>query len=240
MTDQSSLGSGMVTRFASILTDLVDEPSTFVRLCEAGRRMLEGDAAALTIAYSDRGLVTVASTSPAAARLEDLQTVAGEGPTIEAVSSRGVVVTDLDPDRLARWPLLSQHVERIPAGSMVMSIPLIAAGEPLGALTVHVALAASERLRVDAAEFVGAALTAAILHDIEVGGPDVAVERAWLEEAEVRRAVDMIVSQVGLPTQDALSLLRAQAFARDVPLQDVARDIVARRIDFEDFTIAGD
>jgi hypothetical protein len=240
VTEQDSSGTGMVARLAAILTELVGETSTFVRLCEAGRRMIEADAAALTIAYADRGRVTVAATSQDAATLEDLQTVAGEGPTVDAITTSTVVLTGLDPDNLSRWPLLSQHLDRIPGDGVVMAIPLIASSVPLGVLTVLAAPETAERLLVDAAEFVGAALTAAILHDIEVGGPDVAVERAWLRQAEVHQATGMIVSQIGVRPEDALSLLRAQAFARDVPLQEVAQDFVEQRINFRDFTIEGD
>lgn len=240
MTESSSTGVGMVARLAAILTELVGETSTFVRLCEAGRRMVEADAAALTVAYADRGRVTVAWTNEEAQVLEDLQTVAGEGPTIDAITTGTTVVTRLDADHLASWPLLSQHLDRIPGDGVVMAIPLVASGVPLGALTVRASATTAERLRVDAAEFVGASLTAAILHDIEVGGSDAAVERALLLEAEVHRATDMVVAQVGVRPEDALALLRAQAFARDVPLQQVAHDIVEGRIDFREFTIEGD
>ncbi len=50
----------------------------------------------------------------------------------------------------------------------------------------------------------------------------------------------MIVAQVGVRTEDALALLRGQAFARNATLIEVAQDIIRRRINFRDFTIEGD
>jgi AmiR/NasT family two-component response regulator len=50
----------------------------------------------------------------------------------------------------------------------------------------------------------------------------------------------MIVAQVGVRLEDALALLRGQAFARSMSLVDVAREIVDRSINFRDFTIEGD
>lgn len=229
----------LVSRFAGILAELVNESSFFVRLCEAGRRMVEADDAALTIAYAERGRVTVSATHPTAAALQDLQTVTGEGPTIDAVTTGGIVVASLDPGHLAQWPLLSQQIHQLRPRGAVMAIPLIAGGSTLGVPTVH-SESPDAFSHPGAAEFVGAALTAAILQDPTVQRPDDVVREVWGREAQVHQATGMIVSQIGVRPQDALALLRGHAFARDMTLLDVAQEIIARQINFRDFTIEGD
>jgi hypothetical protein len=41
----------------------------------------------------------------------------------------------------------------------------------------------------------------------------------------------MVAGQLGISAVDALAVLRSYAFASDAPLRDVARDVVARRLD---------
>jgi hypothetical protein len=54
----------------------------------------------------------------------------------------------------------------------------------------------------------------------------------WNDRAEVHQATGMILAQLGVPAQEAFVRLRAHAFATRRPLDDVARDVVARRLVF--------
>ena len=91
-----------------------------------------------------------------------------------------------------------------------------------------------------AARFLGATVGTALLQDPRVGRPDQVSREAWALRSQIHQATGMIVAQVGVRPDDAMALLRGQAFARNTTLIDVARDIVARRINFRDFTIEGD
>ena len=51
-----------------------------------------------------------------------------------------------------------------------------------------------------------------------------------LRRAEIDRAAGMLTEQLGAGIGDAFVRLRAYAYARDLRLTDVARDIVARRL----------
>jgi AmiR/NasT family two-component response regulator len=62
----------------------------------------------------------------------------------------------------------------------------------------------------------------------------------WASRSQIHQASGMIVAQVGVRTEDAMALLRGQAFARNTTLLEVAGDIIARRINFRDFSIEGD
>lgn len=58
-------------------------------------------------------------------------------------------------------------------------------------------------------------------------------EAAALVGAEIHQASGMLMVQLGLSIEAALARLRAYAFAYDRPLIEVARDVVARRLEFE-------
>jgi AmiR/NasT family two-component response regulator len=53
------------------------------------------------------------------------------------------------------------------------------------------------------------------------------------QRAEVYQAQGMVAVQLGVPLADALSRLRARAYAENRPLGDVARDVVARTLSFD-------
>ena len=55
-----------------------------------------------------------------------------------------------------------------------------------------------------------------------------------LDHTEVYQATGMVMAQLGVPVETALSRLRAHAFVHDRPIDDIARDVVARRLRFRD------
>jgi len=65
----------------------------------------------------------------------------------------------------------------------------------------------------------------------EGGPPD---EDRRIDRVEVHQATGMVLVQLAVPVEDAFARLRAYAFAQRRPLNDVARDVVARRLVFTD------
>jgi hypothetical protein len=68
------------------------------------------------------------------------------------------------------------------------------------------------------------------------GGVDVDVE-GWLADVPLERpavyqATGMVIAQLELSPDDALATLRAHAFVHDRPIDEVARDVVARTLRF--------
>ena len=63
-------------------------------------------------------------------------------------------------------------------------------------------------------------------------GADLDDRRAF--RSEVHQAAGMISEQLDLRATDALVLLRAAAYASERPIDDVARDVVSRRLRFDD------
>ncbi len=56
----------------------------------------------------------------------------------------------------------------------------------------------------------------------------------WSARARVDQATGMVSAQLRVQPHDALAVLRAHAFGRGSTLEDVAEDVVARRLSFAD------
>jgi len=226
-------------KLATALASLSREESLTARLCEASRRMLDADGAAMTLDYTGAGRLLVHATDEMSAKLDDLQDVLGEGPSVEAAHTGEVVVARLGDSDVSRWALLSDRLSDVGFVGTLVAVPLRAELSILGVLSLH-RRGPDRDVDLSSANFLGVTVGTAILQDPRVGLPDQLVSDAWAERAQIHQATGMIVAQVGVRAEDAMALLRGQAFARNATLMDVARDIVARRINFRDFTIEGD
>ncbi len=225
-------------RFATVLASLQHEESLTTRLCEAGRLMLDADGAAMTLSYTGADRLTVCSTNELSRTIEDLQDVVGEGPGHEAARTSSVVISRLGDGSEDRWVLLSERLTTLDFNGTVVAIPLTAEHAVLGVMTLHRELPAQDGDE-SIARFLGAAVGTALLQDPQFSSQG-ALTEAWETRAKIHQATGMVVAQVGVRPEDALALLRGQAFARTTALTDVADDIIERRINFRDFTIEGD
>lgn len=228
-----------LARFARLLAEMNGEGSLAARLCEASRRMLDGDGVALTLDYLRQGRLTLYASNEQAAGLEDLQEVVGEGPGYDAARTGSIVVATFGPDDDGQWDALRERLGHGTFQGTIVAIPLSGEGVQVGVMTLHRSTSI-ERENVEEAGFIGATVGAAIIehsHDIATrqDGHD-----AWVHRSKIHQATGMIVAQVGIRPEDAMALLRGQAFARGVTLEAVAQEIIDRRINFRDFTIEGD
>jgi AmiR/NasT family two-component response regulator len=77
-----------------------------------------------------------------------------------------------------------------------------------------------------------------LLMDLEGGLPPGAVPAHLADivdhRATVHQASGMVAAQLGTDVRVALGRLRAYAWSRDLSLDDVANDVVARRLRFDD------
>ncbi|MGP4051947.1 ANTAR domain-containing protein [Streptomyces sp. 2A115] len=170
------------------------------------------------------------------ARFEELQFTLGEGPGPDALrTGTPVLEPDLDRVRPDRWPALLPPTRELGIHG-VCCFPLGIGAIRLGVLTVL-----SDKNRTMTAQqcadatALAAALTGAFLNG--VGGPPLRVilERpTGLHRAAVHQATGMISVQLGLPMDEALLRLRAHAYSSERSLGEVANDVVARRLRFND------
>lgn len=197
------------------------------RLCDACVDLLEVDGASLTLGFPSDRRVTLCITDATAERLEDLQEVLGEGPSHDAyTSAHRVAVRFPDPEH-GQWPMLSAALQRQSLTVAVLAVPLQSGANAFGVLTVHrdAPFSAEDQ---DAAQFVADAVGAAILRG--QNDEDAVSTEPWQRRSRVHLATGMVVAQLRLPPEDALALMRAHAFAQDTSVNEVAEEIVARRL----------
>lgn len=229
---------------ADQMTDaLRDVPADQVpaRLCDACLRVLPVSGASISIADGADVRATLCATDRVAADLAEIQFTLGDGPCVEASTLRSpVFAPDLNrgPDA-ARWPVFA--AQAVEAGAAAMfSMPLGNAATAVGTVDLYCdepgPLSEREvRLAMLAADAVTLAMTA--LH-LARSGEDEGVA-GWLDDAEtghdeVHQATGMVMMQLDVGVDVALDRLRAHAFAHDRTATEVARDVLARRIDFRD------
>lgn len=84
---------------------------------------------------------------------------------------------------------------------------------------------------LEAAQVISDAVGVALLRESADGTwPDETA--SWASRSRVHQATGMVIAQLGIAPHDALALLKAHAYLQDVTLDDVASQVVTRRLDF--------
>jgi hypothetical protein len=172
------------------------------------------------------------------AALEDLQFTLGEGPCQEAFRSGVPIHTPrLDISVSARWPSFVGLAEASGIGA-VFAYPLIAAGFKIGVLSLYQAhygeLSATQHADSVALTEV---LTETVLSLQDAAPPGVLaadLEAVVTYRAETYQASGMVAIQLQISVSEALLRVRAYAFAMSRSVDEVAGDIVARRLRLAD------
>jgi hypothetical protein len=207
------------------------------RLCAAVVDGLAASGAGLSVLARGGTRGIVAASDPRSEALEEMQFVLGEGPCIEALARRRpVLVGDVRAVGRTRWPAYAAELLGTGTGA-VFAFPLQIGAAELGVLDVFRNEAGP--LSTDRVTYalIFADLAVGMLLDAQRISPDgvlaQGLDGAVARGAELFQAQGMVMVQLGLGAADALSRIRAYTFAEGRPLQDVARDIVERRIHFE-------
>ncbi|GGR71032.1 hypothetical protein GCM10010252_06620 [Streptomyces aureoverticillatus] len=171
--------------------------------------------------------------------LEDLQQVQGHGPTLAAARHGTLMllpdVADTATFAGDRWPGLPGAIEALGVRA-VFSFPLRIGVVALGALTGHRVRPGpmSTDQLTDAfglADTIAQIVIATAAH-AELPGTSL-LDDPGLHFAEVHQATGMLAAQLETDCDHALIRLRGHAFSEGRPLLDVARDVLARRLDLE-------
>lgn len=219
-----------------VLDEGRDRPAEMlVRWCA---EVLPVSGAAVVLMSGDQPAGTVASSGAAAADLEELQFVLGEGPCVECSrTGRAVLVPDVSDLARDRWPAFAARAAERGACAL-FSLPLRVGEIRLGVLDLHrdVPGAIVDGDLAEALAFADAA-TALLLHlqglaltGASPGGLPPALD---LEHgrAVVHQATGMVSVQTGLDLPAALVLLRARAYTLDMTVAEVARGVVDGTLD---------
>lgn len=235
----SDVRSRLLSRLAATLVTLSNERPQTWRLCEAVRRLLGADGAVITVEYLSESRTTICATDAVVEELEGLQEVLGEGPSYEAARDGAAVVADLyGPD--GRWPMLMHALSGKHSSLRVFAVPLNADGGLSGVATLYT-LGAELSEPMENTTFLLNAVGAALVVDAhEHKTTDDIFTGAWSSRAVIHQATGMVVAQLRLPPEDALTLIRGHAYALAIELHEVAEQIVGREINFSGFEVEGE
>lgn len=227
-------------RLATLYADLADDRRTGndvgVRLCDTCVEVLEVDGAGIMLMSDGEHLGTLGVSNEVMTVVEDLQFTLGEGPCIDAYwSDFPILEPDLDQPATNRWPAFSGPA--VKAGvRAVFGFPLLGGGSNLGALDLYCERPGDLRAEqvndaVTMAEVISTTILA-IQSQTEPGELSDSLD-ATTNHAIVHQASGMLSVQLDIDVADALVRIRAEAYTAGRPVDDVARDIVGRRLRLE-------
>jgi GAF domain/ANTAR domain len=217
----------------------VDGSSSLVnRVCTAAVSLLSLKGAGLSLMVDGELCGTAGVSEPGIALVQELQLTLGEGPCVDAWTNRAPVLeANLADPAIVRWPAFAHA--GVDAGVLaVFAFPLHLGAIRIGVLVLyrgHSGMLNADEMAyglvlADMATQVLLALQAGapadVLHEVLAGEPS-----HW---AEVHQATGMVSVQLGVSLDEAFVRLRAHAFAEELPLRTVAREIVMRRYRFQE------
>jgi hypothetical protein len=180
---------------------------------------------------------TVCASGPVAARLDELQLELGVGPQWDALSlARPVLVPDLAGPAGDSWVAFTSAALELGVRAY-FAFPML-----VGVAAVGVVGLSAPRVRVLDAEQIAAAAqlsrrsTAPALAQAIADADGGSNERASSPgmRREVHQATGMILAQLDVSATEAFFRLRAHAFASSRPIEEIARLVVTREIDFRE------
>lgn len=232
---------GRIERLLALIQDTGNDGTLSVpaRLCIASSAAVGVDGAGVALINAHHHSA-VAASDDLAGEVEDLQASLGQGPCFDAVQQcRAIIAPDLtDRQVLNRWPAFARSA--LDAGvHAVFGFPLSIDGRPIGALDLYSRTPRHLTDRHINDALVLADLTAIAVHDgmdrgrISEVGLSSSLDEPWAHRAVVHHATGMTAVELSVSVDEALLRLRAYAFATSRTLDEVARDVVARRLRVE-------
>jgi GAF domain-containing protein len=208
-------------------------------LCRACVELLDVTGASVSLSDGAAGILWWSS-DETAGRLAETQYSLGDGPCRRALELVApVMASDLAsvPDA-ERWPLFAKRAVELGVRA-VFSLPLGTDAVAIGTLDLYREGPGPLSGRDQALAFPASdAITYALMR-VESAATDDDDFSSWLDAAqddreEINRATGMVMVQLGVDAQHALARLRAYAFAEGRSVSDVALDVLAGRVRFDD------
>ena len=221
----------MQARYELARIALREAPYNDASICEPLRAAFGVDDAAVSTLARPFDIRMVCVAGDLAAPFGELQIDLGEGPAWDAFRLQAPVLSTALPDE-TRWPILSDRMGAMRIGS-VYAFPLSAGFLDIGTLC----LTSASRREFDAgqveaaAELAPLAAAAVLARAMRDDPTQDSRPPSTYSLREVHQATGMVAAQMSVPPDDALTAIRAHAYATSRSVRDVAADIVARRID---------
>lgn len=226
------------TRLAALLRSVDDDRRNGAdvgeRLCATCVEVLGVAGAGIMLMSEGEHRGTLGVSNAVISVVEELQFTLGEGPCIDAYNTTlPVFEPDLGEPAVNRWPAFSGPAVDAGVGA-VFGFPLRAGAANLGALDLYLADPADLLPhQVDDATVMAEVISATVLSlqaDAAPGTLAPELRAGLAHRSGVHQASGMVSAQLDIDVADALTRIRAHAYTTNRPINDVARDIVARRL----------
>ncbi|HUE08835.1 MAG TPA: GAF and ANTAR domain-containing protein [Acidimicrobiales bacterium] len=221
---------------AAVIDRSGDRAPTLELICQVCCDLLPITVASVVLMGTEGVEGITGASDPLAAAIQNEEFTLGEGPATEVRRQRGpVLVSDLG-DALSDWPQFVPAVARLGVGA-IYAIPLRIGAVDLGVLVLGGARPRALAGQELADSFLIGDLVSRLVLDLQAGVTSESL--AWALDATdsrtvVHQATGMIAAQLNVGVAEALVALRANAFATDRPIDQVATEVVAGRRRFEE------
>lgn len=208
------------------------ELSPFTSLCEWFVSTLPVEHAAISTLGEPFDLETVCSSDPIAAELERMQLELGVGPCWQAKAT-GIpaLIPDLDYGGDISWSDLLASAKSHGVRS-TYAFPMTVGTVDVGVVDLFATRANALGPRDVEDAWAMADVAALRVLDHLLGNLSSSAEPGGLPKRLIHQATGMVMAQLGIPSDDALVVIRAHAFATGTSIPDIAEAIIRRDIDF--------
>ena len=207
-------------------------------LCSACAETLAVSGAGITLIADAGAQVSMCASNDTVRRLAELEFTLGSGPAVDA-HDRGVPVLEVDLVGCPPTGWTAFAGPAVDAGiGAIFAFPLRLGAARLGALTLYQDHPGALGDDIYADALIAADVITKAIVTRQAGIPEEALLAELTDEgafhAEVHQASGMVSVQLAVGVGDALARLRARAFAADRSIREVAGDVVARRLRFDE------
>jgi len=233
VTRESKLSAAFVKLADTLVTefDVIDLLHLLVGQCTD---ILDTQAGGIMLADPTGQLQLAASTSEEAELVEIFQLAAGEGPCLDCFrTGTPVTVGNIEADG-GPWPTFSTEALKFGFRS-VHATPLRLRGQVIGTMNLfshHVGALVSEDIAV--AQALADVATIGILQERHIRNVNVVAEqlqRALDSRILIEQAKGVLAATLNTTMNDAFALMRTYARDRNLPLRQVADDVITGRSD---------
>ncbi|MDQ1400653.1 MAG: hypothetical protein QOE07_313 [Acidimicrobiaceae bacterium] len=210
------------------------------RLCEVCAAVAGVSGAGIMLMSGDAPWGSVCNTNAVSALIEELQYTLGEGPCVDAYHhDRPVLEPDLADPITPRW--LAFTPPAVKAGARaVFGFPLRIGALRLGALNLYCDQPGplSDGQHADALVLAEVAAQTVLMMQANAPSGRLATELETGGDFKyvVHQASGMVAAQLDVGVGEAFARLRGFAFATDRSLEQVAEEVVGRRLRFDDLS----
>jgi len=221
-------------RILAALSAVAAGEQSTARLCEVAAEVISMSGAGIMLLSADISRISLCSSNHVSAVIEDLQFTLGEGPGIDAYrDDRPVLEPDLADPIIPRWVAFTPPAVHAGARA-VFGFPVQIGVVHMGSLNLYRDRPGAMTDDQHADSLVMADVAARAMVAMQADAPPGALAQELEAGANLRfvvhQASGMVSDQLGVSVGEALVRLKAFAFSSSQLLDDVARDVVSRRL----------